>query len=307
MIFLFALIASFRIPESDLEYYLSNFQLAKTVSFFEYILVGARDPLFNLFTFLLANFGFAESHYVFFISFLFYFLISLSINHIKVSKKIKTYLFISILLNPLIFSLHIHLIRQFLALSIFLYIIFKRKKDYFFIVPALTHFSFVIIYGLSKLFVNIKSMLIILIFVLIIFVNRSFLTDLPFVGYLIRRSTGEFLDFDTPSIGTLIVGTFSLAIYVLSKKLDNNPFPVFLDKVYSSILLIFFSSFFFSTELFYRVFPLIVFFLHFFVFRVTLHMLNKKSFHFFWGILSLFLAIIFVVSIQYGRWEYNFI
>jgi hypothetical protein len=307
-----AYITSTRIPESDLVFYINTFQGAKDISFFEFIFFQAKDPFFNLITFVLANLDLESYQYVFTLSFLFYFLIFKIVETFNITYDIKMMLFLSLCFNPIIFSLHIHLLRQFIGLVFFIYsitLINKKYKTLFKLMAVLSHFSFIVILAFMRLVSNLRNLLIVVLLIILIFLYKDNLVSVPILGYLIARSSGQYLDFDTPSIGSLAFG-FLMSIFIFynlsyENKLLNKEFKIFIWAVLSMFLV----SFFFSSELFYRTFPIIVIISHFIFLEFSEKIKFPESLNFkpmvIWFPINIILFILFLKSLFIGQWKYS--
>lgn len=307
-----AFITSSRIPESDLVVYINNFQGAKDISFFEYIFFQAKDPFFNLITFILANLDLESYQYVFTLSFLFYFLIFKIVQTFNITSDIKMMFFLSLCFNPLIFSLHIHLLRQFIGLVFFIYsitLVNKKYKFLFKLMSVLSHFSFIVILAFMRLVSNRRDLLIVVSLIILIFINKDYLLSVPILGYLITRSSGQYLDFDTPSIWSLAFG-FLMTIFISynllnENKLLNKEFKIFIWAVLSLFLV----SFFFSSELFYRTFPIILIISHFIFLEFSKKIKFPEGLNFkpmlIWFPLNIILFILFLKSLFVGQWKYS--
>ena len=312
IVILLAFVASTRIPESDLINYLNNFQGAKTLDFIDFIFFQAKDPFFNILTYLLAMLDLESSQYIFVLSFIFYILMYKISNSLSISPQIKMMFFLSLAFNPVIFSLHIHLLRQFIGLSFFIYSITLINDKYklpFKIMSVLTHFSFIVIQAIMRLITNIRDLIIVVSLVLIVFIFKNALESVPIIGYLLARSSGEYLDFDKPSFGSLIF-SFVMSIFIIYNLLNDSKLLSKEFKNFSwSILILFFGSVFFSTELFYRVFPILLILSHFVFleFSKKLKFPEKLKFkpYAVWIPINIILFVLLIKSWFIGQWSYN--
>lgn len=205
----FGLVNSTRIPESDLLQYENFFEDAGRFNFSTYIgIYGFREIAYFIFSYLsyyllLGNFKL----YLVLVSFIQYYLIFLSLHKLFKDEPKLIILFAVIIqfLNASVFFPSVHLLRQMLAASIFMFYftsLYTDKKNYWWLIPiaclihssSLLPFLIILIPGIKNK-INLKSLLI-LSLVLIVFYffgNKivSFLDNLtsgiPFLNYPFSR------------------------------------------------------------------------------------------------------------------------
>jgi hypothetical protein len=308
IVLILSFISTFRIPESDLENYIYYYNLFSDFSFFDALSFSGKDPLYNLFVYAISQFSQDSIFFQFIITFTFYFLNFSTIKLLKISDKFKFFIFLSIALNPLIYSIHLHLIRQFLAYAILILSVFsinKYKSLFLGSISIGTHFSFILVWFLSLFKFNLKRVVIFIGMMLFVNLTLEYFKSLTILSYLFKRASGNFLDFGTLSLSQYIISIilfYVSAISFVSESFYLNTYFKRINLILHSILI---TSLFVNTELFYRVFPICIVSLHFVFFDLYAAKKNIISYSNLIFVNSI-LLVTFVYSIFNGRWLYQF-
>ena len=138
-------------PESDLLNYIQAFHDSQLLGLSDFLVIHSREPLYYISVFILGNSGFiSETGFVFMSTFFPYYIFLSAIIKLSASVCLRNRSIIIIMISlaffPQLFSLSAHLMRQFLAAAIMVYvlsefIIFGEKKYLVGIVAFLNHFS----------------------------------------------------------------------------------------------------------------------------------------------------------------------
>jgi len=143
------LINTTKVLQSDIISYANEFHLAKQLSIKQFVLLAGKAPVFYFFMYLISNIlKLKFSFFVFFQTFVVYefFLLAIYKFYDKLKESIFTVLF-AISLGTLffvIFSLSAHLMRQFLATTVFLYYLVEytlndKNKLWLLLIALFTH------------------------------------------------------------------------------------------------------------------------------------------------------------------------
>jgi len=270
----FGLVNSTRIPESDLLYYKNIFEDAGRFNFSTYFgIYGFKEIVYFIFSYLsyyilLGNFKL----YIVLVTFIQYYLIFLSLHKLfKDENKIVILSAVLILFfNSSVFFPSVHLLRQMLAASIFMFYfasLYTDKKNYWLLIliaflihsSSLLLFLIILIPGIKNK-INLRTLLIFsIVFIVFYFWGNniiSFLDNItrgiPFLNYPFSRIPDlelmEYSWYMGGSVGSVRLN--SVLFFVLptlfvyfSKKLNFNYYP-FLNFfiIYIIILELFISS-----------------------------------------------------------------
>lgn len=327
------LINTLKIPESDLEYYIELFNNCKNQSFVDYVISFGREPLFMVFNYIVykLTFGSIETYLIIFTVFC-YFLVFFSIglihNKIKLSHGMYILAIGCTFLFPNMFTLSVHLMRQFMAASLILFLlvsnVFYGKKYILVLVSAIlihtTSIIFLILY-IPFFKTQIKQYLVMFwmfIFACFVFVFYNYsdlllsvFQGIPVLSYLFSRINKVEEGWTTDNLGIInfLLQFFIVFVFYIinSKKLIKG---LNFQKIYiiSFVLLIFIAINYNNTEIalrfsfyMYFLFPISLYFLR------GAFVLNSKSVVFepLFVILVLFIFVIwFIFKLQNGIWEY---
>lgn len=324
-------INSGKLPESDLLVYQLWFEDVKNYSLFEYIFFLGREPLFFLYNYIIyyCVFGNFEA-YLLLHTFICYMIMGFAILRMhNAFKSHRTYLittFVVLFLFPNLFTLSIHLMRQFLATSILLLfvvdvIFYNKRKLVLFSTALLIHTSsilMVVLYILNKL----KSNKYILTFVVLAFFTFSYFlfkfadvffpesSEANMLSYGISRIQNRVLFDDLQEKLSLInFVLFFFMVFVFYKlstywKVKRSSSLLYL----SLMFLIFISVNYSDTEFalrfsfyMYFLFPISVyFFLN--IWDINRFLLNEKLLPF---IFLFIFSIWFVFKLYNGAWKFQ--
>ena len=314
------LINSGKVIESDLILYSQQFEFSSQLTYFEYLILNFKDPIYyslNYFFYNLISTDFKL--FLFFITFIsYYFLIKASFNFARaVGLNYRFSIFVVILtaLFPQIFSFSGHLLRQFLAVSFGYYCLsifyFKQKSRwpvFGLILSCFIHSSNLLFIGLLFFKLKIKILLklsLALIPLGIFFYSQLGSDNVIFNGFKrIKNLNSGSAELESISFSVLVLSAAFLLVNVIVNFYDKkNISKTIFDRIFILLTFIFlFFAFINNTELSIRLLPNL-----YFIWPIIYALfLNKigASVH----LLLLFLIIIFgtfVLSLLIGTWEYE--
>lgn len=321
-----------KIPENDLAWYVEFYLMADNYNLINYLgqLTDGKEPLYQMLVYTLHLIGGNNTHFfVFSISLISYtFLLKalliwkkdLDISETNFMLAVSTLCFF-----PWTFALSVHIIRQFLALSIMLWAFFsyfsKHKKIYwlFAFCTIYIHSSVIILFPLlfiKKIAqpIKIKYLYVLIgIFVLFSSINQLGTIALSYVRNSatlvhIAQKAADGTHFETTlplsqllfSIALVILGF--VAVYIKNKKLkEQNIIPLFLNTSLIILCFILVSSNYSEIQLRYN-----FYFWSFFPFFILVYTLSTKinKLFIFSGIILLFFAWN-IYNIYLSQWEYT--
>ncbi|GEM_PF-1544117 len=205
----FGLVNSTRIPESDLLYYKNIFEDAGRFNFSTYIgIYGVKEIVYFIFSYLSYYILYGNFKlYIVLVSFIQYYLIFLSLHKLFKDEPKLVILFAVIInfLNSTLFFSSVHLLRQMLAASIFIFYfasLYNDKKNYWWLIPiaflihssSLLPFLIILIPGIKNK-INWRTLLIFSLLFIVFYLGGnkiiSFLGNLtrgiPFLNYPFSR------------------------------------------------------------------------------------------------------------------------
>jgi hypothetical protein len=230
-----------KVPESDLGNYIESFNNARTIDFNNFIEQNGREPLYYSFLYFFGNIIFFDSRlYVFVSTLVPYLIFGFAIARLGfklgLTRQVLIGIIVSLMFFGQLFSLSGHILRQFLASAIVVYIIVEEivtgKRQWMLAVLAGNlHFSVLLLLGLIlikpikrfSLIINIVIYLfVMLVSCLAVVYVAPLLESIPFVGVIFQRIVSPEND--------IILTVSSIAMFVAA---------VFL---WMSVLLLFDSS-----------------------------------------------------------------
>ncbi|MFW5982892.1 MAG: EpsG family protein [bacterium] len=321
------LINSTKLPESDLINYYESFLEVENFSFFEYILLNGKEPVFFIFNYL--------SYYITGGNTDFYIIISTTIAYMflfvailkfframNISKNTIVFAIILTAFFPQLFSLSAHLNRQFIAASILMFamvqkIYYKKTVWPYLLIAVFTHSTAIFFVPLLYLkTMKRKFSLKVVIVLLIILSAISFI--IPIIGEiistaigknfltyaLIRAASGTSKELEPLGLMSFIVMGVLIFIVLLNQYLKNSKNDIgFMH--FSNIFLIFSGFILFNlqmNELSTRFFFYTYFFFPF-IFPLLIKS-NKLANVYIRSIMSISMIFFFLYRIEYGSWEY---
>ena len=317
--FFLGLINSVKVVESDLLFYLKQFEFSSELSYLEYILFNIKDPIFYSFNYFFYHFISTDFQlYIFLLTVISYFFLLLSIfnfsNWIGLNYRFSLLSLIILALFPQIFSFSAHIIRQFLALSIGFYALSiyfentnKKLGIFILFISCLIHSSNLLLFSIIFFSLTFKKLFkwSLLIIPAIIYIYTKISIDNPLLSGFVRLkniSTGAELD----SIGLLpILLCISLIIINLIANSKNNltPQKIIFDRFFYFFNIIFFFFLIIkNSELASRLL-FVIYFLWPIIFSAFLFKLKSKSSFIFPSIF--FFLIIFLLNLFFGIWTYE--
>ena len=327
-----ALVNLTKVPESDLNNYLQSFNSARELSYIQFMAIYTREPLYYSLVFVLGSIGFfTDKHFIFINSFLPYVIFLSAVFklclHIELNKRVILLILIILLFFPQLFSLSAHLLRQFIASGLCIYVIvgYLITGRISFVIAMASFFTHFFVALLFYIMVVVKltykvRMPVFLIFIgSLTFIGVSFyflrtvlqMIDLPVVFHpLVSRildPTGS-IDFGYLNVQsyTLILTIFCVCIYNItfsaSNKKTENFYVVHLSIIYFSGL-VFVSSFVPAfSEVTHR-YLLLLYFLCGIVLPYT-YVLLGKSFKQITFLIPVIVIMLFFTYTKFGTWKY---
>ena len=250
------LVNSTRIPESDLLYYKNIFEDAGRFNFSTYIgIYGVKEIVYFIFSYLSYYILYGNFKlYIVLVSFIQYYLIFLSLHKLFKDEPKLVILFAVIInfLNSTLFFSSVHLLRQMLAASIFMFYfasLYTDKKNYWLLIPIafLIHSSSLLLFLIIlipsiKNKINLRTLLIFsIVFIVFYFWGNNIISffdnltrGIPFLNYPFSRIPDlelmEYSWYMGGSVGSVRLN--SVLFFVLptlfvyfSKKLNFNYYP----------------------------------------------------------------------------------
>tara|TARA_B110000027_G_scaffold134016_1_gene164442 strand:- start:3879 stop:5039 length:1161 start_codon:yes stop_codon:yes gene_type:complete len=328
------IINTLKVPVSDLENYFSMYTYGHDLGFLPYVLSFGKEPFFMLFNYIIYELTSGSfNFYLAIFTILCYMLIFQSIWIVHNRIRLSRYTFIMAIcvasFFPNIFLLSAHLMRQFMAASIILFVLvnfgFNKKRGYIlFIIAILTHstalvFSFLYLPFLKQKISSSKIVIYAIIMLLIGSAIAAFSStfldlfeDIPVLSYVFYRLNGTVVQWETENISIL---SFLLQFFVLLSfykatnlarfQLNNLIQILFITSLF---LFMFVAVNYSNTEIalrfsfyLYFLFPVAVYFLPSLSFKNT----NIKNEKFLSCIIFIIFPSWFFYKLNYGEWEYN--
>jgi hypothetical protein len=225
--FFLSLVNITKIPENDLLFHGFNYLYAGKYDLIEYILWIGKEPFFYMFNYIfyhISNGSFKL--WVFTISFVSYYLLLIAVlkyclyNRFSKGQMLMAFMLASFF--PQMFSLSAHLLRQFVASSVFVYfavdyIYYKKNKWWLPFMGMLIHFSSILIFPMVYLnfLGDFKKYKVLNIFLLVFLFFYQKIAELllmvigsinPILSYVLIRASADT---------TFDLGGFQLLNYVL--------------------------------------------------------------------------------------------
>ncbi|MFD2535852.1 EpsG family protein [Gelatiniphilus marinus] len=329
-----AIINTLKVPENDLKMYLWQYNLVETNTFFDYIFLFKKEQFFYFFNYV--TYKLTSGSFIWYVAIftvISYYLIFTSIWKVHKSLKGSVYSFLLCIgisvLFPMLFSLSAHLMRQFLASSLIMYVLvskifYKENKYLYYILAVLTHSTsliFLMIFlPINKKVKLLRIFVISILFLAIVFslfyyaeTLHSIFDSVPVVSYVLERLSNPDGIFKTDNLGLVnyALQLFVVVLFYLQSISDN-----FKNIVYeryklffiSLLLFLFIISNYYNTEIalrfsfyIYFLFPLSFYFYgELFSSRFS-KAINQISFV---PIILVFL-LWFIVKLKNGSWTYN--
>lgn len=336
------LINTTKVPENDIVWHTQYFLKSADFSLFGYLVFVGKDPFFYIFNYIFYYLSNGNvSLWMFTFTFLSYILFFISI--LKFSKKVKfsnSQILLALVLAaffPQLFSLSAHLIRQFVASAIFIYvaidkIFYEKNKWWLVIIGLFTHSSVFMLLPLVYLnflgdFKRNKILNIIILVLLLSYqlVARVLLLVVGKINilltYVLTRATGD-TTFDLGGFQLmnfiLMFVMLGIAFYYYKNDKLSNPMQnnlkehcIEFDKHHQQLrhffsILLYLSVFILAnikqSELSNRLFFYLFFFFPF-VFPLLFNYKIKGSKYMNYGV-SMFFILFFIYRLANGTWTY---
>lgn len=314
-----SLINSVKKIESDLLIYLKQFELSLELTYFEYIFVNIKDPIFYSFSYVFYHFISTDFQlYIFLLSFFSYCFLLLSIFNfsrwIGLDHKFSLLSLLFAALFPQLFSISAHLLRQFFALSVGFYalstyFLYGKKKFGIFLlfISCLIHSSNLLLFSVLFLSFNFKKIIkwSFIIIPLIVYVYSVISIDNPLLSGFVRlKNLDAGAELDSISLIPILL---SIALVVINliinsiKTLSLN--KTIFDRFFYFINIIFFLFLVLgNTELSSRLLFVIYLFWPIILSAFLFNIKSKTSLIF---PSLIFFLIIFSLNLFIGVWTYE--
>lgn len=332
---LLGLINTTKIPASDMQDYVQWFYDAQGSNFWEYIWLEGKEPLYHAVVYMLSNVFLGNKNaFVISLTFISYFLVLYSLVYlgkkIQLNQKIMIGIIVTTAFFPQLFSISMHVIRQFLAGSILTYffailICVGKKKWSLLLIATLIHTSALIfvpflfipglakpltirqmIYGLLAITISFSAIISILPIILNLFDN-------VLLSYVASRvSQREFYELDSFSFMPIVMIIFIVgSLYYKSSINTLRPYNIHIKYYNLFTSVIFFIALF---SLFANIFPptrelssrflfylyfLVPIFIVFLCFKMRLVTICFPLIMVFW-----FIYLLYVL--ENGAWQYEY-
>jgi hypothetical protein len=323
-----------KIPESDLIQYLAAFNNAKILSLGVFLALYSREPLYYLVVYIMGNIDFLDSNYFILAStFIQYFVYLVAVLklclYINLSHRTIVAFIVILLFFPSLFSISAHLMRQFMASSICIYVlvqmlIFKKINFLLAICSFLNHFFVSLFFFLiaslkfayskkiSKALVLISSSFTLALFTVALYSSAQYFVNVPYLGAIFSRIINPegFIEFEpfNPSqmaFSLFILGCSLLNLNSMLHSYKTAYFEVIHWAVISFCVIVILSSFISSFSEVTLRFSLFLYFIVGLVFPYTLFIINSRiDTQPFLIILMVVVMISFMNKTQFGAWEY---
>lgn len=321
-------------PESDLIQYLAAFDDAKIMNLGSFFILYSREPLYYLAVYVMGSIDFLDGrHFILASTFIQYFVYLVAVLklclHINLSHRSTVAFIVMLLFFPSLFSISAHLMRQFIASSICIYVvvqmlIFEKTNILLAFVSFLNHFFvglfFFLIVSLkiahskriSKALVLISSSLTLALVGVALYSVSRYLVDMPYVGAIFSRIINPvgFIEFAPFNLSQTVFSLFILgcSLFNLNSKWSSCKTANFEIIHWATVFfcgIVILSSFISSFSEVTLRFSLFLYFAVGFVFPYTLFRINRRiDTQPFLIILMVLVIISFMNKIQFGAWEY---
>ncbi len=324
---LLSLINITKVPESDLLNHGLRYLQSGDFNFPAYLIHQRKEPIYYIFDYILYHLsnGSLNAWVISFTFFSYFFIFKSILLFFRKIKASRIQIILGLMIAaffPLIFSLSAHLIRQFIASSIFIYfavnkIFYNKNKWWLIIIGVFTHSSSALMFPLVYLsflgdFKNKKALNISL---LIILTSYQFIASIlyeildgkyPMLSYILKRASGDTTyDLGEFPIINIIIILIMMVITVLynsfyvnssEKKSVRHFFAI---SWFLSIFILFNTH---QSELSLRMFYYLIFFLPF----IIPLMFKKENVinTFFVYVMCIGLSFYFLYKLVYGTWTY---
>ena len=319
-----------KLPESDLLNYIEAYEVAKTMPLTEFLILNTREPLYYSLVYFLSHFlNFDQTFFVFLSTFLPYIVFLLALAKLSYFLKLDLNLTVAliafIIFFPQLFSISAHILRQFTASSIVIYILVSlqisgKRRPLLALSAFFIHFSSALIIGLSyikktRMLTNSLTYFLYLLFFIIsiqiIFFISVFLEEIPVIGIIFSRINSlDGASLEAFSILNFIFVGFVLFIAILNlyfEKKNNVNYSWVISNIgiFISVMILIFSVIPGLSELALRFF----FYLYFLIAILLPYSISYVKRHKFIRelipILALLISIAFFYNLENGAWTYS--
>ena len=328
------LINCLKVPENDLENYILMYSTGHELGFIPYVFSFGKEQMFMVFNYsVYALTGGSVELYLIIFTVICYMLIFYSIWIVHNKIKQSTYTFVMAIsvafFFPNLFLLSAHLMRQFMAASLVLFLIvnfiFNGKKGYvYYILSVLIHsssllFGFLFFPFLKRRVSNKKIFTLAGILGVVLLLSFKFsgfflklFANVPVLSYVFYRLNGTEVVWETDNLGLSNFILQMFVVFVFYKVANMAKLYQFksLQTLYISslLLLLFVVANYSNTELALR-FSFYLYFLFPIAFYFLPFLLSKEKALGIEKLLALFLCILFglwfVYKLNYGVWTFN--
>lgn len=308
--------------EGDLIQYQVWFDLVDKFSFFDFLFLEGKEPVYFSFVYLIKSLGADFPLFIYLISFTAYLLIAISILHFLRNhhKNLTIVSLLVLFLFPELFSLSAHLVRQFLAFSVFSLVLsglIKNKKleIVVFLVSGMIHtsiFLFVPVLLLYRkkeekgsFFISLGAFFLILFLVKYFSQYFIFLQEFPLFGYIFERFFSK--NNWSPDEVNLFSYIYILIILLISlKKSKLKSIEIDFKEIKLFVLTtIFFIGFNFNNKEIFLRYSFYLYFIFPFIIAYLYSFFPFKKDRFPIPIFFCSLLILFLLTLNKGTWYYK--
>ena len=311
VVFMLALINATKVPAGDLYNYYNALEVADSaLNFSEFYVVAGYEMFFSLFMYIIGKYSSTpEFLFSFSLTVLGYTLIHRGIVNLfgGRGRDVQVALSFSLIaLNPILFSLSLHLLRQFIAFSIVFWVLSAPRQSIYlmatFAVAILTHYVSILLLAGYSVFV-LKSLSVKRIFHLFLILSAMFCLVWIFQdSVVLLKVISRLSAADTKTIGgsSYLIGVCFFILTALCFRYRNEPI-VFVTAV-MSLPLSFVAFFGFFSELYVRLMMWVYIILP--VLLVWYIAKHKSVFKITFALAALLMPAWFSVGLMTSPWQY---
>ena len=327
--FFLSMINISKLPESDLLNYIEAFETAKDITLNEFLIINTREPLYYFLLYVSSHFlNFNETLFVFLstlLPYLIFFsaLIKLS-DFLELDANLTIALITCLIFFPQLFSISGHLLRQFAASSLVIYLLVSlqisgKRKPIYALSAFFIHFSSIIIICLSyikktKMFTNSLLYFLYLLFFIIsiqiLIAISAFLEEIPVFGIIFGRINNlegaklESFNLLNYIFIALLLFMAIFNLYFEKKKNLHDSWVINNIGISISAMVFIFSLIPELSELAIRIFFYLYFLISIILFYFITYIKKYKFVREAMQILAMLMMIAFFYSLEYGVWTY---
>jgi hypothetical protein len=318
-----------KVPESDMANYIDEYQQIPFYRFTDYLFIKQKEPVFYFFNYCIYHIFFGSvSGYIMVCSVVSYMLIFYSLWKMHIAMGLNKYNFMIAIavavLFPNIFSISAHLMRQFLAESLILYVVveyvfYSKRKIIPFLLAVFTHTSSalmgVVFIPFFKRKLTRKNILLVAVCAVavgsLLFKFAGYFVDMvddsnSVLLYGLNRLSDRKNAWQTDNISILMILLYAITLiifYFAAKKISIKISALF---YLTLILLVFVLVNYNDTEIALRFSFYLYFFVPFAFYFLpnVLKIKDKNMQHILFSSITLLFLCWFIYKLNYGTWTY---